>query len=198
VPETSTEPIDELADIAAAVAAETMDHHPTPDQLRPVVEAILAEHVTQEWTSKQLAEMGIRSMEIRDGAIDLDMKPAAEATAMWVGIARTMLGDAPNYTETAFDGPAPERDHEGLLEMRVGVPELPERYTFTLQRVGFGKLTPHEARQRAEAERDDVLRMVAQWCTETANGPQNAPARDAAADLAFRLEQAGHTLPEVI
>jgi hypothetical protein len=36
-----------------------------------------------------------------------------------------------------------------------------ERYVFILQRVGPGKLTPHEARKKAEAERDEAMAELA-------------------------------------
>jgi hypothetical protein len=65
----------------------------------------------------------------------MEIEPAREMVAQWVGAARAMLGDAPNYSETP-------------IEMEVKVAESPERFAFVLQRVG--KLTPHQARQQAE------------------------------------------------
>ena len=62
--------------------------------------------------------------------------------------ARAMLGDAPNYSETR-------------LSMDVKVAESPELYTLVVQRHGPGVLTPHEARQKAEAERDRLAGLVA-------------------------------------
>lgn len=187
---TDTDPIADLTELAATVLG---NYRPVED-LRPVVEAILAETATQKWVDKQIAETGVKSMEIRNGATDLELEPAAEAVALWVGIARTMLGDTPNYTENVLEEPAAEREHHGLIEMGVKIAESPERYAFILQRVGFGKLTPHEARQKAEAERDDALRIVAEWCVEAAN--TEVDGLDAA-DLLVRLEQAGHRLPDV-
>jgi hypothetical protein len=153
----TTDPIAELAEVAAAALD---DYRPVED-MRPVVEAVLDEAAAQRWIAKQLAETGIKAMEIRNGTSDLELKPAAEAVAMWVGIARTMLGDAPNYTETVLDdGPAPEREHDGLYKMEVKVAESGEQFAFILQRVGFGKLTPHEARLKAEGERDTARSLL--------------------------------------
>jgi hypothetical protein len=71
--------------------------------------------------------------------MSMELEPAREMVAHWVGAARGMLGDAENYSETP-------------VEMVVKVAESPETFAFTLQRVG--KVTPHQARQRAEQERD--------------------------------------------
>ncbi|WP_329431032.1 hypothetical protein OG339_48600 (plasmid) [Streptosporangium sp. NBC_01495] len=62
-----------------------------------------------------------------------------EITGALVGWARTMLGDAPNYVEQSFT----------FTDRQEG-----ERFAITVQRVG--NLTPHEARQQAEAERDHL------------------------------------------
>ncbi|MFD8577182.1 hypothetical protein ACFV1H_17855 [Streptomyces virginiae] len=97
-----------------------------------------SEAARERWIQKQLDETGLKSMDFRNGAT-MDLEPARDMVAQWVGAARTMLGDAPNYSETP-------------IEMIVKVAEAPERFAFILQRVG--KLTPHEARQQAEAERD--------------------------------------------
>jgi len=170
----------DLASLAEYAAELLADHnhancHVSPETLRPVVEAVLAEAAAQRWLDNQLAETGIRAMDFRNGAA-MELEPAREMVAHWVGAARGMLGDAPNYSETP-------------VEMVVKVGEDPERFAFTLQRVG--KLTPHQARQQAEAARDDVLRIVSAWCIEAnENGGVDA------GDLAWRLEQAGHPLPE--
>lgn len=144
-------------------------------QLRPVVEDLLAEAAAQRWLDKQLAETGIRAMDFRNGAT-MELEPAREMVAHWVGAARGMLGNAPNYSETA-------------VEMVVKVGEDPQQFAFTLQRVG--KLTPHQARQQAEHARDEVLRIVSDTVTE-ANDSGGIDLND----LATRLEQAGHPLPD--
>ncbi|MGW1246956.1 hypothetical protein [Streptomyces sp. NPDC002535] len=92
------------------------------------------EEARERWIQKQLNETGLKAMDFRNG-MAMEIQPARELVAHWVGAARAMLGDAPNYTETP-------------IEMEVKVGESPERFAFVLQRVG--KLTPHQARQRAE------------------------------------------------
>lgn len=113
-------------------------------------EALLAEldgrdeEARERWIQKQLDETGLKAMDFRNG-MTMEVEPAREMVAHWVGAARAMLGDAPNYTETP-------------IEMHVKVGESPERFAFVLQRVAPGALTPHQARQRAEerAERTEA------------------------------------------
>ncbi|MFD0358282.1 hypothetical protein ACFVHW_31815 [Streptomyces sp. NPDC127110] len=135
------------------------------DELYAERDQLLAEldsrsHEARErWIQQQLDETGLKSMDFRNG-MTMDLEPARDMVAQWVGAARAMLGDAPNYTETP-------------IEMVVKVAEDPERYAFTLQRVG--KLTPHQARQQAEqrAERAEAalarVRALAAdmrtWCS---------------------------------
>jgi hypothetical protein len=58
-----------------------------------------------------------------------------------------MLGEAPNYSETP-------------IEMTTSLAADPdnsaswEKFAFVVQRIGPGKLTPHEARQAAEQRAD--------------------------------------------
>ncbi|MFV2172410.1 hypothetical protein ACFHW2_11490 [Actinomadura sp. LOL_016] len=99
-------------------------------------------------------DVRIRSMEIRDG-MSLDLEPSREMAAMWVGAARGMLGDAPNYTETPIEVPT---DDDPKVTMEVKLAGEIERYAFTLQRVG--KLTPHQARGQAEARADAAERRA--------------------------------------
>jgi hypothetical protein len=99
---------------------------------------------------KQLVEeTRIRSLEIRNGKFELDMEAARELTAHFVAAARTMLGDAPNYAETK-------------VEFMVKVAESPDFYTLVVQRHGPGRLTPHEARLKAEAEVERLNAMLAE------------------------------------
>lgn len=86
----------------------------------------------------------MRELSVKDGVVGLDLVPPRELAAMWVHCARGMLGDAPNYTETPVEMPS--------VSMEVGLAGEVERYALIVQRVG--KLTPHEARRQAEAERD--------------------------------------------
>lgn len=87
----------------------------------------------------------IRSMQIRDGGFEMDIDAARELTTEYVAAARAMLGDAENYSETP-------------VEFTVGLAGQPERYVLIVQRAG--KLTPHQARRAAEAERDELRARV--------------------------------------
>ncbi|MCW2895671.1 MAG: hypothetical protein JWO75_5160 [Actinomycetia bacterium] len=137
------DPLASLTELAAAVLD---DYRPVED-LRPVVEAVLADAAAERWINKQLDETGLKSMDFRNG-MTMDIEPAREMVAQWVGAARAMLGDAPNYSETP-------------IEMVVKVAEDPERFAFTLQRVG--KLTPHQARQAAEARIEALTEATVMW-----------------------------------
>lgn len=121
-----------------------------------------------------LAELNGRDAEARERWIQ--RQPARDMVAQWVGAARAMLGDAPNCTETP-------------VEMVVKVGEAPERFAFTLQRVG--KVTPHEARQAAEKALADVLGIVLDYVIES-----NDCGGIDANDLVTRLARAGHQLPD--
>lgn len=140
---TDTDPTSELADLAARVLADVhpdlataLGDNPT-DTMTPVVNAVLDQAAAQQWIAKQLAETGIRSMDFRNG-MHMDIDAARDLLAHQVAAARSMLGDAPNYTETK-------------VEFDVKVAESPEMYTIVIQRHAPGALTPHEARQKAEA-----------------------------------------------
>ncbi|WP_327655721.1 hypothetical protein [Streptomyces sp. NBC_00483] len=112
------------------------------------------EEARDRWIEKQLAETGLKAMDFRNG-MAMEIEPARELVAHWVGAARAMLGDAPNYTETP-------------IEMEVKVGESPERFAFVLQRVAPGALTPHQARQRAE-ERADQAEELLRIAHDTSN-----------------------------
>lgn len=140
--DTNTDPIEELADTLYdslyAITPYAEPHFADEGEgLKAAVRAVLAEAAAQQWIQKQLDETGIRSMDFRNG-VHMDLEPARELLAHQVAAARTMLGDAPNYTETK-------------LEWDVKVAESPEMYTIVIQRHAPGALTPHEARQEAEA-----------------------------------------------
>lgn len=189
VPET-TDPIGELTEATAHALA---DIDPSASisvsALRPVIETILAEAAAQKWIEKQLSETGLKSMDFRNG-MTMEIEPAREMVAAWCAAARAMLGDAPNYSETPTSFPADDTTPGGKLEMEVKVAESSDRYVFILQRVGFGKLTPHEARLKAEAERNSVLRIVGQWAYDHAN----TSSVDVCALLQL-LTETGHTVP---
>lgn len=103
-----------------------------------------SEEARERWIQKQLDETGLKAMDFRNG-MTMEIEPAREMVAHWVGAARAMLGDAPNYSETP-------------IEMEVKVGEDPQRFAFILQRVG--KLTPHQARQQAEARAEKAERAA--------------------------------------
>lgn len=175
--------LDHLAELAADIlhginptATTALGDDPAA-ALRPVVQAVLHDEAAQRWADQQLAETKLRSADFRNG-IAMDIEPARESVARWVGAARAMLGEAPNYTETP-------------IEMHVKVAESPERFAFVLQRVAPGALTPHQARQRAETALAEVLGIVAAWCVEA-----NDIGGVDAGDLAWRLKEAGHQLPD--
>jgi len=142
VTDTDLDPIVELADTlydalyAITPFAETY-FADEKTGLENAVRAVLAQAVAQQWIQKQLDETGIRAMDFRNG-VQMELEPARELLAAQVAAARAMLGDAPNYSETK-------------LEWDVKVAESPELYTIVVQRHAPGALTPHEARQKAEA-----------------------------------------------
>jgi hypothetical protein len=69
----------------------------------------------------------------------------------WVHAAREMLGDAPNYSETRIDFP------KASASMEVKAAGEFDRYVLTVQRAG--KLTPHEARKKAETAIERVREL---------------------------------------
>jgi hypothetical protein len=139
---TDTDPIEELSDtLYDALYAITPYAEPyfadENEGLKNAVRAVLDQAAAQKWIDKQLAETSIRAVDFRNG-MQMELEPARELLAHQVAAARAMLGDAPNYTETK-------------LEWDVKVAESPETYTIVIQRHAPGALTPHEARQKAEA-----------------------------------------------
>jgi hypothetical protein len=139
---TDTDPITALADTLydALYAVTPMAEKyfaDEPEGLENAVRSLLSEAAAQQWMQKQLEETGIRSMDFRNG-VHMDISLARDLLAHQVAAARAMLGDAPNYTETK-------------VEFDVKVAESPEIYTIVIQRHAPGALTPHEARQKAEA-----------------------------------------------
>ncbi|MFJ6215044.1 hypothetical protein ACIQGZ_17165 [Streptomyces sp. NPDC092296] len=99
--------------------------------------AVLDDQARERYAQQVADETHLMAIDFRNG-MSMELKPAQDMVAIWCGAARGFLGDAPNYVETP-------------VEMDVKVAESPEQFTFTLQRKDFGRLTPHEARQEAEA-----------------------------------------------
>lgn len=147
---TDADPIEELADtlydalyaITPYAEAHFADQ---PEGLKTAVRSVLDEAAGQQWIQKQLEQTGIRAMDFRNG-MHMELESARELLAHQVAAARAMLGDAPNYTETK-------------LEWDVKVAESPEMYTIVIQRHAPGTLTPHEARQKAEAQHADLAEI---------------------------------------
>ncbi|WP_327679543.1 hypothetical protein [Kitasatospora sp. NBC_00458] len=92
----------------------------------------------ERWMQNQERQLGIKWADFRAGRWEMDLAGGRDFVAAYVAAARALLGDAPNYSETR-------------LELDVKIAESPEVYTLVVQRHAPGALTPHEARQRAEA-----------------------------------------------
>ncbi|MFF8458885.1 hypothetical protein ACF06T_30620 [Streptomyces albidoflavus] len=161
---TDTDPIEDIAqtlydalyDITPYAEPHFANEHAG---LRKAVEAVLEHAAAQTWIQQQLEQTSIRAMDFRNG-FHMDIEPARELLAHQVAAARAMLGDAPNYTETK-------------VEYDVKVAESPELYTVVIQRHAPGTLTPHEARQKAEARVTELEARLAEYES------QGCPACDA-------------------
>lgn len=125
----------------------------------------------------------LRSLTIKDGVATLDLEPATEILKIFVASMRGVLDGygAENYVETEMQAPSVSMD------LRDGDNPM-DSYTVTIQR--RTNPTPHEFRQRAEKQRDEVLRIVSDWCVEA-----NESGGVDAGDLAFRLTRSGYQLP---
>lgn len=117
----------------------------------------------QEWVDAEVADAraaavadqtALKGMTVDEGALVLELGPPRELVIAWVDAARKMLGGAENYSETRIDFPTE------AVSMEVGAAGESERYVFTVQRAG--RLTPHEARQRAEAEVEQLRARLAE------------------------------------
>jgi hypothetical protein len=147
-----------------------------------VVSELLADAAAQKWTADQIKQIGVRSMDFRNG-VTMDLEPAREMVAMWVGACRGLIQDGPNYSETVMDYLAKPGDR---VEMGVKVAESPERYVIIVQRDEPGTMSPHQARQRAE----DVIGKVWKWIADVNDG-----AGYDSGDLGWTLEQSGFPPP---
>jgi hypothetical protein len=127
-----------------------------------VVLQVLGEETVSRMTDQLVQDTRIRSMDFRNGAA-MDLEPSRELIARWVGAARGMLGDAPNYCETEIE--LGRTDPDGF-EMTAGLAGDPERFVFRLQRAG--RLTPHQARIQAEQRADDAEQRLAEAEAELA------------------------------
>lgn len=141
------------------------------EALRPLVDAILDEAKAKAWIKDQLDATRIHAMELREGSAELSMEAASESMAFQFAAAKTMLGDATNYSETiAWDlSPAGKA----------------EKFTIVVQRHALNALTPHEARVAAETRAQEL---------EEANLEAAARAQETIDRL--RAEVAGRTEPD--
>lgn len=143
---------------AAAISAvrAAIPHWPDSDceEIADAVLAVCDEEAVNRMAGQFVAETGIRAMDFRNGA-SMDLEPSKTLVAHWVAAARTWLDSygAVNYTETEVT----VADTMDKVSMEVKLAGEFERFAFILQRVGPGKLTPHEARKRAEAEYERLM-----------------------------------------
>lgn len=93
-----------------------------------------------------------KGLTIRDGQAHLEIEPAREMILIWCASVRAMLDEhqAKNYTETELEMLRPA---SVSLDVQDGQNPT-DSYTLTLQR-RYGK-TPHQLREQAERERDEV------------------------------------------
>lgn len=121
-------------------------------RLRAEVDDLRAdnERLVDEAADAVVRQAKFTGMTVEEGAVVLGLESPRELVIAWVWAARQMLGDAENYSETRIDFPAASMEAKAAGEV--------ERYVFTVQRAG--KLTPHDARKRAEVERDEARAQV--------------------------------------
>jgi hypothetical protein len=126
------------------------------DALAGTALAILDDDACTRYAEQVVDDTHLKTIDFRNG-MAMELEPSRDMVAAWVGAARGMLGDAENYAETP-------------ITMEVKVAESPETFAFTLQRVG--KLTPHQARERAEARVEELETELAAERDAIANQPQ--------------------------
>jgi hypothetical protein len=148
------------------------------DTLERVAEDFLTEAAAQEWLASQMEKTRLRSLEYANGAA-MELRPAEETAAMWVGICRGLLQNAPNYSETQVG-------LDGKIVMETRLSGSSEIFTVTVQRHGPEKLTPHEARVKAE----NAIFAVWRWI-ENANDGHGSDI----GDLMSVLERRGFPAP---
>lgn len=135
------------------IARAINDNHALgPAAALDAVMAVVADALRDEAAQTLLNQTQLKGMTVEDGALVLQLGPPRELVIAFVDAARKMLGDAPNYSETVVEFPA--------VSMEIKAGGEFERYAFIVQRVG--KLTPHQARQEAEAARDELRARLAQ------------------------------------
>ncbi|MFG2076903.1 hypothetical protein [Nonomuraea maritima] len=152
-PDEQAEPIDHGQhdpDLVRAVGDKLNQHWPyllnDGVQYRVAVDALDGALDHQDAQAEALADQVMVGQmgPMPEGGWGLTVHAPNEITGALVGWARG-LGDAPNYVEQSFT----------FTDRQEG-----DRFAVTVQRVG--KLTPHEARTAAEAERDHLARTLAE------------------------------------
>lgn len=170
--------IDTISALAPEVAT-ALDH----ETAQTIVMQVLGNTAGQRWMEEQINQTGIRAMEYRNGA-SMELEPAREMVAMWVGACRGLIGNATNYSETPLTILAKPGDK---FSMDVKLAEASaERYTITVQRDRLDAITPHQARERVEK----VIEKVWKWIAEVNDG-----AGWDSGDLGWMLEQSGFPPP---
>lgn len=158
------------------------------EQAERVVGELLQDAATERWMSEQIAQIGVRAMEYRNGAVSMDLEPARDLVAIWVGACRGLIGAGPNYSETVLTD---NLAHTGdKIEMGVKVAESPDKYVITVQRDAFDTITPHQARLNAEEKLTDLVRVVWKHIADVNDG-----AGFDVDDLGFAISQMGHLPP---
>jgi hypothetical protein len=137
---------------AIRAAREVTGNDGLAEQVTDAVLAVVDEETVRALCAEHIKNTMIRSMDFRNGA-HLELQPARDMIAYWVGAARVLLDGAENYSETTCE---------------FGIPEDAQRYSFVVQKAG--KLTPHEARRKAEAERDELRGEVEQLREQLEDG----------------------------
>jgi hypothetical protein len=151
------------------------------DTLTDAVLNVIDEKVVEQVTEDMWKAVRVRTLGIREGTANLDMEGAEHLAASFVGAARALLEGCENYREWTFT---------------AKVAEEPVGYVFLLQRQA-GR-SPHELRERAEAERDaltarlDALRRLPERLRvmAAASGPNPDARRAALREAALLIDTA--------
>lgn len=143
---------------------------------------VLDEDARAKVVADMMERTRIRDLQFR-GGMNMDLDSARELTSAWVAAARTLLGDAPNYSETP-------------IQFEVKVAKSPETYVYVLTVQRAERPTPHQMRKKAEAERDearetvDRVRHALEQIRERAASAEYAMYESAFTDAAELLEAA--------
>lgn len=120
--------------------------------LADAVLAAIDDEAVERMAQHYVDDTHLQAVEFRNG-MEMKLKPARDMVALWVAAAKTMLGEAENYSETEVRLPS--------MSMDVKVAEEFEMFTLTVQRAR--KPTPHDLRRLAElqaAELRDLLGSI--------------------------------------